>query len=195
MKDNDKKALLYDCAKELFAAKGLRDTSVADITKAAGMAVGTFYLYYPSKDKLFMEIFGQENASMMKCLMNSIDLDQEPVPLIKNLLCLNMEGMLSNPILRQWYEKDVYEKIERLYREENGIEVVGFLYGDFHRFVEQWQAQGKMRSDIDSSMIMAIFESIIRIGFLKEEIGLRYFPELQNHLTDFVLRGLTDCKE
>ncbi len=191
----DKKALLYDSAKELFAEKGLKDTSVADITQAAGVAVGTFYLYYPSKDRLFMEIFGQENAFMMKRLMRSIDLTEEPVPLIKKLLSLNMEGMLSNPILRQWYEKDVSEKIEKLYREENGIGGVGFLYGDFLRMVSKWQDQGKMRSDIDSSMIMAMFESIIRIGFLKEEIGLQYFPELQNHLTDFVLRGLTDCKK
>jgi len=29
-------------------------------------------------------------------------------------------------------------------------------------------------------------------GYNKEEIGLQYFPELQDHLTDFVLKGLTD---
>jgi hypothetical protein len=42
-------------------------------------------------------------------------------------------------------------------------------------------------------MIMAIFGAIIRIGYHKEEIGLQYFPELQDYITEFVLKGLTEC--
>jgi len=50
-----------------------------------------------------------------------------------------------------------------------------------------------MRPDISSEMIMAIFGAIIRIGYHKEEIGLQYLPELEDHVTAFVLEGLTDC--
>ena len=48
----DKKKVLFDCAKELFATRGFKDTNVADITRRAGFSVGTFYNYYSSKDKL-----------------------------------------------------------------------------------------------------------------------------------------------
>ena len=41
---------------------------------------------------------------------------------------------------------------------------------------------------------MAIFGAIIRIGYHKEEIGLAYFPALQDYLTEFVLKGLTDVR-
>ncbi len=46
-------------------------------------------------------------------------------------MALNAEGMNTNPILREWYNKSVFEKIEKLYREENGIQVVDFLYDTF----------------------------------------------------------------
>ena len=45
----DKKQQLYDAAKSIFSEKGFKDTNIAAITKAAHMAVGTFYLYYSSK--------------------------------------------------------------------------------------------------------------------------------------------------
>ena len=191
----DKKTVLFNCAKELFATRGFKGTNVADITKQAGFSVGTFYNYYPSKDKLFVEILEQETSVLMKHIMKSVNLDDDPVKLIKQLLVLNMEGMLSNPILSQWYNPDVYNKIEKLFREEDGLQAIDFLYRDFLKLVQKWQAEGKMRSDISSEMIMAIFGAIIRIGYHKEEIGLKYFPELQDHLTDFVLKGLTDCQK
>jgi len=59
--------------------------------------------------------------------------------------------------------------------------------------VKEWQAQGKIRKDIDSKMIMMMFAAIINIDTHKEEIGLEYFPELLNHLTELIMKGLTDC--
>lgn len=189
----EKKTALLSCARELFATKGFKDTNVADITGQAGFSVGTFYNYYPSKDRLFVEILKQETAALMKSIMKSVDLDDDPVKLIKRLLALNQEGMRSNPILSQWYQPGVADRIEKIFREENGLQAVDFLYRDFLELVRKWQAEGRMRSDISGEMIMAIFEAIIRIGYRKEEIGLQYFPALQDHLTDFVLQGLTEC--
>lgn len=190
----DKRTELYRCAKELFSNKGFKDTNVADITKAAGVGVGTFYNYYSSKEKLFMDIYMEENSRLSKELLASIDLSQEPIALIKQLLILNMEKMLANPILCQWYNRDVFGKIEKLFREETGSEANDFMYQTFYVLVQKWQAEGKMRSDIGSEMIMAIFGAIIKVGFYKEEIGLKYFPQLQDYLTEFVLKGLTDCR-
>jgi len=110
------------------------------------------------------------------------------------MMLLNIQGMEANPILRQWFNPDVFGKIEKLFREENGLGAMDFLYGHFKQQVEAWQAEGKMRSDLGSELIMAIFGAIINLGAHKEEIGLQYFPELQEYIAEFVLKGLTDCR-
>lgn len=188
-----KRAALFRYGKELFGSKGFKDTSVADITKMANVAVGTFYNHYPSKEKLFMEIYLAENEALKRSMLAAIDPGDEPLQLIKKVIAFNYEGMKNNPILRQWYNKDVYDKLERLFREENGGGVMELFYKDTMALIRAWQAEGKIRADIDSEMIMAMFVAIINIDTHKEEIGLQYFPELQNHLTDFVLQGLAGC--
>ncbi|MDF2939025.1 MAG: transcriptional regulator, partial [Paenibacillaceae bacterium] len=60
----DKKTRIYNCAKELFSTNGFKDTGISDIAKKAGMAVGTIYNYYPSKEKLFMDIYLEENEKL-----------------------------------------------------------------------------------------------------------------------------------
>ncbi len=186
----DKKEEIRRCGKELFSLKGYKDTNVADITKMAGMATGTFYNYYSSKDKLFMDIFLEENVKLKKRIMESIDMEGDPAVIIMETITKNLEGMSEDPILRQWYNREAFGRIEQSYREENGLEHVDFLYDSFIELVRQWQAQGKMRGDIDAEMIMAIFAALINIDTHKEEIGLKYFPEVQEHLTGFVMKGL-----
>lgn len=189
----DKKTLIYDCAKELFSAKGFKETNISEITKKAGMAVGTFYNYYPSKEKLFMDIFLEENSKLKKSCLQALDLNRSPLDVVRQMLAMNVEGTKANPILREWYNKSVFEKIQQLYREENGIEAVDFLYDSFLELVQQWQDQGKMRKDIGSKMIMMIFGAIINVDTHKEEIGLEYFPELLEHMTELIMKSLTEC--
>ena len=105
---------------------------------------------------------------------------------------LNLEGMKSNPILSQWYNRDAFEKIERLFRKENGMGAMDFFYKDTVALIRMQQAEGKIRKDIDSKPIMAKFMAIININTHTDEIGLQYFPQLQEYLTEFVLKGLAD---
>jgi AcrR family transcriptional regulator len=43
---------LLDAAEQLLLEQGLRTTTVADVAEAAGVAKGTMYLYFTSKDEL-----------------------------------------------------------------------------------------------------------------------------------------------
>lgn len=44
---------ILDAARRVFAERGFKGTTIADIAEAAGIALGTIYLYFPSKDDVF----------------------------------------------------------------------------------------------------------------------------------------------
>lgn len=51
-----KRAELAAVAQRVFAEHGVANTTVSDIVKAAGVAQGTFYLYFDSKDDIVLEV-------------------------------------------------------------------------------------------------------------------------------------------
>ena len=186
----DKKEAILQAAMALFSEKGYKSASISDITESAGIAAGTFYLYFESKTQLFMDLFLEENVKLKKQIMEKIDLTADPREVVQQLMMLNLQGMSANPILNEWYNREVFEKIEKKYQEENGLDQVDFLYSIFIEVVKKWQAEGKMRSDIDSEMVMALFTAIINIDAHKEEIGIQYFPQILDYLFGFLMDGL-----
>jgi AcrR family transcriptional regulator len=52
----ERKALIMRCAKELILEQGAENVSMMNIAKKAELSKATLYLYFPSKDLLFMEI-------------------------------------------------------------------------------------------------------------------------------------------
>jgi TetR/AcrR family fatty acid metabolism transcriptional regulator len=71
----DKRDLILRAAIDTFAARGFFHAQVADVAKSAGIAAGTVYLYFRSKDDLLISIFertmseaiaeGRENVARM----------------------------------------------------------------------------------------------------------------------------------
>lgn len=57
---------LYESAYELFEAKGVNDTSIDDIVKKAGVAKGTFYLYFSSKYDIIDRIILKKSSAVIK---------------------------------------------------------------------------------------------------------------------------------
>ena len=188
----DKKTEILRCGKALFTEKGFKDTSVAEVMKKAGYATGSFYRYFPSKDHLFMEIYNQENVALKHRIIDAVDLQAEPMAVMQEMMKQNLIGMKENPILREWYNRDSFYRIERSFRQTNAMESVDFLADGFAGVIRVWQREGRMRSDIGADMILAIFSALINIDLHKEEIGMQYFPELMEHIGTFIMQGLTE---
>jgi len=53
----DKRGLILRAATQVFARNGFFQSQVADIARVAGVAAGTVYLYFQSKDDLLVSIF------------------------------------------------------------------------------------------------------------------------------------------
>ena len=52
-----RRRLILEAAKELFFDRGYRDTTIEMITERAGLSTGTFYLYFKSKQEIYMTLY------------------------------------------------------------------------------------------------------------------------------------------
>ena len=189
----DKKADIFNSGRELFYSKGFKDTNVSEIAKQAGMGVGTFYNYYSSKEELFLEVYLKENENLKKRLFESIDRNDDPVTLVTKMVTRNAVEMNSNLILKEWYNKDLFSKLEQYFNHQGGVESIEELNrSGIAELIQKWKADGVIRDDIDDEMIMAICNSIPYIDLHKNEIGIQHFPQILFYITEFIMKGLTD---
>ena len=186
----DKKNEILRCAMEQFTRNGFKKTNVASIMKCTTFSTGTFYNYFKSKDSIFMALYIQENRKVKEKIIASVDLEGNPMQVLQKMLRMNYEEMRKNPILKEWYNRDVFSKIEQNYCEEEDLNDLNFLYDLFDEVIKKWQNSNQIRKDIDSEMIIALFSSIILVDTHKDEIGIQYFPQLIDHIANFVMQGL-----
>lgn len=192
----DKKTGIFNAAMELFRSKGFKDTNVSDIAELAEIGVGTFYNYYPSKEKLFLEVYFKENEAQKKHLFESMDLNDDPATMITSMVVRNASEMNSNRILKEWYNKELFRKLEKAFYEQNAMENLEEKTRDgSEELIRMWKAEGKIRNDIADDMINAIFKSILYIDLHKDDIGIQHFPQILFHITAFIMKGLTDFKK
>lgn len=187
----DIKSDIFKYGKAAFSTKGFKKTNIKEIAQSAGIGVGTFYNYYASKEQLFLEIYIQENENLKKGLIESIDMDQEPVKVINQLIMKNIEAIHTNPILKEWYSQDFYKGLEQYYRNEGSKNIDSFR-DIFMDLFKNWKAQGKIREDIDEDLLPVFFDSLVYIDTHKDDIGIQHFPQIIQYLAEFIMQGLTN---
>lgn len=62
---------LLDAARRVLSAKGYHGTKIVDIARAASVGVGTFYLYYPTKEALFLELV-EDTVARLKAELDAV---------------------------------------------------------------------------------------------------------------------------
>jgi AcrR family transcriptional regulator len=65
---HDRRAQLLAAARVILAEKGLEATTIAEIVARAGVAQGTFYLYFPSKVALAVALNQEMNENILQAV-------------------------------------------------------------------------------------------------------------------------------
>lgn len=68
-----RRGVLVEAAAALFAERGVANTAVSDIVKAAGVAQGTFYLYFQTKDDVVLAVVDELTTAMFGRIAAAVD--------------------------------------------------------------------------------------------------------------------------
>jgi AcrR family transcriptional regulator len=186
---------IFNSARKLFSLKGFKDTNVSEIAKNAGIGVGTFYNYFPSKEELFLKVFIEENMDLKRSMFQRVKPDDDLVTVTSKMMKEYIDAVNSNRILGEWYNRELFSKLERYFSQQNGVQYIDdFMHGDIAGLIKKWKSEGKLRNDIDDGLILAMLYSVVYVDMHKTEIGIQYFPQVISLLYEFIMKGLTDSK-
>lgn len=115
------RARQLSAAEALFAEKGYFETSIADITQRAEVALGTFYVYFPSKLAIFQELVRHLHNRLREDLRAAIqgvthraDIERAGyqafftfVDQHRNLYSIVQQAELVDPALYRWYYRSL----------------------------------------------------------------------------------------
>lgn len=74
----DRKSEILDMARSMFISIGYEDTSINDLIKRLGIAKGTFYHYFKSKEELLDQVINEVNTEIIKNISEIASFDRSP---------------------------------------------------------------------------------------------------------------------
>ncbi|MCA9950295.1 MAG: TetR/AcrR family transcriptional regulator [Anaerolineales bacterium] len=72
-KKDTKRTAMMQAAVRIFAEKGYQAATVRDIVEAAGVAIGTFYFYFPDKETLFVHLYEETADFLLQTIGQSLN--------------------------------------------------------------------------------------------------------------------------
>ncbi|MFC7443067.1 TetR/AcrR family transcriptional regulator [Laceyella putida] len=183
---------LLEIGKNMFGIFGLKKTSIASLTKAVGIAQGTFYLFFSSKEELYFEILGMEEEQVRQSLLT--DYLTSPAftkEEFKQFLQRAIAIIDTHPIFRQVYEEGVLEQLLRRLPPEKLEQHMAKDSNVFLPLIQRWQQEGKMVK-LDPELIISVIRSLILLTLQKKMIGEElYQPTIELYI-DFIADGLME---
>lgn len=114
LKDENKKNVIVQTSKMLFAHNGFYNTSIADIAKESGLPIGSIYTYFKSKDQIISTIveegWTEVYTNLQACVSKSVTPQEKLRLIIEDFVPILLDDIdLVHIILT---ETLVYTKIE-----------------------------------------------------------------------------------
>ncbi|RSK29255.1 TetR/AcrR family transcriptional regulator [Bacillus sp. HMF5848] len=183
---------LYEEGKALFSQYGLKKTSISQITKAVGIAQGSFYLFFTSKEELYFDILEQEEAEMKAELLPLLSSGMTP-DILKEILLIGLKQFEERPFFKNMLMGDDMEVLMRKLPADRLHAHITNDQDAFYPFIQKWKQEGILKEgkpDVIVGMIRAFFTIILH----KKEIGEDIYPETAELLADCIANGIIVSK-
>jgi AcrR family transcriptional regulator len=147
-KSAGKRKQLLDAAVRVFARSGYHGSRVGDIAAEAGVAHGLLYHYFSSKDEVLETVF-RENFGELLERFRAVETSAEPAP-------AKLEA-IAKILLRTWRNDPdlvtvMVRDVARSPQLQAQVDEVREAFAIVQRVIEQGQAEGSFRSDLDARL-------------------------------------------
>lgn len=152
---------ILDIAGDLVLRWGYDKTTVEDIARQAGVAKGTIYLHWKTREELFAALLRRERVEMITEVRRRIE---EGPATLRELLRLLASETLSRPLIRASVLGDS-EVLGRLTRQKRDRTAGAELDGGFRGYFGTLLEHGALRSDLSPAEHVTTLVSVL-YGFL-----------------------------
>jgi len=180
---------LIEVGKEFFSTFGLKKTSIAQLTEAVGIAQGSFYIFFSSKEELYFHVLEKEEELLKQKLFN--DLNQEPMTAAKfqQFLLKAIQYVEQNSFMKRIYLTNELELIMRKLPKEKIQEHIQKDEKELLPLIQKWQQEGVMINE-DPKVITALIRTFMTITIHKREIGEDMYERTVELLADSIATKL-----
>ncbi len=96
LKKEEKKRKIIDAAIKIFARNGYFNSRVSEIAKEAGVADGTIYIYFSSKEELLSAIFDEALQVFVEESKKELEQIQDPIEKLREIVYLHLKHLGAN---------------------------------------------------------------------------------------------------
>lgn len=194
----ERENLILQAAEEVLVEKGYNNTSMDEIAQRVGIAKGTVYLHFPSKETLIFALLKRDVEKLQHAIEN---IQQRPVS-----VCEKLEA-----ILRYMYGELLIQRFQILYAFFESITERQMILDKKEQFQEQWQklaaditalveegkANGELVADIPTVILSNAFFTLLSPQRYKQLAVDRHIPpdELVTYLIRIYFCGIATEKE
>ncbi len=152
---SDKRELILNAATKVFAQNGFFNSQVADVARVAGVAAGTVYLYFRSKDDLLVSIFERSMHTVLAEVRRATDGLTDPSARLRRIAHLHLERLGRDKNLAVVFQVELRQSVKFMERFSET-----FLQ-DYFKVIRQaiadGQHSGAFRKDISATTATKIF--------------------------------------
>lgn len=148
LKKRQKRQAITEAAEQLMREKGLHGLNMDEVAKRAGLAKGTLYLYYKSKEEIWAYLTVQARETLLQYFKDYTQSEQDPLNQIRGIMRADYALYKENPLymdLMSFFEvnRDL-EETEELY--QTSMKINDYIIGIF----ENAKAQGAISPEVNS---------------------------------------------
>jgi AcrR family transcriptional regulator len=188
-------ALLLETGERLFTSQGLRKTSLEELMAPTGVAKSSFYVFFNSKEDLYLELMVRQSAEVKRKVIDGALLATTDVREgLSRFLHSTLAELSANPLWRRLMTHP--EEMQAVARKLDPARVTAMADNPVTALTDYLTQHRDDLVAADPAVIIGILQCVLLVPMFAERLGDPVLlPTILDLLVDIVAAGLTSKKK